>query len=389
MAELYANAIPTTLASAITAGATSLTVNSAAGFPASGNFRIKIDSEIIIVGAVAGAVFSSLTRGAESTTAAAHIIDSPVIHVITKGALDQIIVEAGGPITFPAGTRKTFGPDSSVAGLNVGSVSSDPSTLVNGDIWYNSTGNALKARINSATVSLGAGGGGATIGTGTDASKPTTPAGDLYLPNNGFQIYRPNGSSAIPWGPIFPFTAPVDGDFAWINQGGASVTTTNGGIYLAGPAGAGNNLRIRKKAAPSAPYKIEAAFLPNSYPIDNTCMGLLFRNSGAGTIAMIRLVHVATDGGFVIYISKWTNATTFSANYAGPFRWHNPGIIYFRIQDDNTNRISEVSGDGQNWITLHSVGRTDFLTADEVGFGVESFNATGPANMTLLHWKQS
>ena len=55
--------------------------------------------------------------------------------------------------------RITFNPGVAAAGINVGSVAADPSTLVNGDIWYNSVGNALKARINGATVSLGSGGG--------------------------------------------------------------------------------------------------------------------------------------------------------------------------------------------------------------------------------------
>lgn len=389
MAEVYTNAIPRTLTADITSGATSLSVSSATGFPSSGNFSIKIEDEIIRVGGVSGTTLSSLTRGAESTTAAAHTSGKVVLHVISKTAMDNIIIEAGGPILFPAGTKKTFSPDATNAGLNVGSLAGNPSSLANGDLWYNSSGNVLNARINGSTVSLGAGGSGATISTGVDASKPSSPSGDLYLPSDGVQLYRPNGSNPIPWGPIFPLTAPIDGDFSWVNQGGASVSTTNGGIYLNGPAGAGNNVRLRVKSAPPTPYNIDAAFLMNSYPIDNTCAGLLFRNSGAATVAMIRLVHVAADGGFVVYVSKWTNSTTFSANYVGPLRWPTPSLIYFRITDDGANRISYISSNGQNWIQVHSVGRTDFLTADQVGFGVESFNATGPAAMHLLHWKQS
>jgi len=54
--------------------------------------------------------------------------------------------------------KKTFGPDATNAGINVGSYAGNPSSLTNGDLWYNSTGNVLNARINGATVSLGAGG---------------------------------------------------------------------------------------------------------------------------------------------------------------------------------------------------------------------------------------
>lgn len=65
-----------------------------------------------------------------------------------------------GAITFPDGVRQTFNPNGTVAGLNVGSQAGDPSTPINGDIWYDSTANTLDARINGATINLGAGGGG-------------------------------------------------------------------------------------------------------------------------------------------------------------------------------------------------------------------------------------
>jgi hypothetical protein len=75
--------------------------------------------------------------------------------------------------------KQTMTPGATVAGLNVGSVSSDPSTPVNGDLWYNSTGNVLNARINGATVALGSGGGGVslTAGNGTLTASPSTITG--------------------------------------------------------------------------------------------------------------------------------------------------------------------------------------------------------------------
>jgi hypothetical protein len=61
-----------------------------------------------------------------------------------------------GAITFPDGVRQTFNPDAVTPGLNVGSQAGDPSTPLNGDVWYDATGNLLRARINGATVTLGA-----------------------------------------------------------------------------------------------------------------------------------------------------------------------------------------------------------------------------------------
>lgn len=65
-----------------------------------------------------------------------------------------------GAITFPDNVRQTFNPGADAAGFNVGSIAGDPGTPTNGDLWYDSTANELTARINGATVSLGAGGGG-------------------------------------------------------------------------------------------------------------------------------------------------------------------------------------------------------------------------------------
>lgn len=80
-----------------------------------------------------------------------------------------------GAISFPDGTRQTFNPDGTNAGVNVGSQAGDPSTPSNGDLWYDSTANELTARINGANVALGAGGGAAATYTKSwNISNPST-----------------------------------------------------------------------------------------------------------------------------------------------------------------------------------------------------------------------
>ena len=79
-----------------------------------------------------------------------------------------------GAVSFQDGVRQTFNPNGTTPGVNVGANAGDPSTPSNGDLWYDSTGNLLRARINSATVSLGAGGGGVTAVT---ASVPLASSG--------------------------------------------------------------------------------------------------------------------------------------------------------------------------------------------------------------------
>jgi hypothetical protein len=181
-------------------------------------------------------------------------------------------------------------------------------------------------------------------------------------------------------GPIFPFTPPVDGDFAWVNQGGASVATDGVGIYLLGPAASGINLRIRKKSAPGTPYTITAGFVLNG---PGTACGLCWRQSSDGKLILFEYFANA------LIIAKYTNETTFSANYLNNSASNLVGTcLWFRMTDNGINRICSVSMDGFHFIQVHSVGRTDFLTADEIGFWV---NATTSFNvgMTLLSWQET
>lgn len=94
MAEQFANNAATTLSGnggSISSGATSMIVANASQFPTSGNFRVIIGSEIIIVGAVSGTTFSSLTRGAEGTSAASHNDGDAVTCILTAGSIAAIV----------------------------------------------------------------------------------------------------------------------------------------------------------------------------------------------------------------------------------------------------------------------------------------------------------
>ena len=95
----------------------------------------------------------------------------------TSGATVQdsaVELADDGSFGFPDGVTQVFNPDGTNAGLNVGAEAGDPSVLVDGDIWYNSTANELRARIDGVTVTLSSrytvgitvDGGGSAISTG-------------------------------------------------------------------------------------------------------------------------------------------------------------------------------------------------------------------------------
>jgi hypothetical protein len=92
MTENFANTYQTTLSAAITStSATTLTVTSAAGAP-SVNFRIKIDTEYMLVTNVSGTTFT-VTRGIEGSAAATHSNGALVTHVLTAAGLVQGITD--------------------------------------------------------------------------------------------------------------------------------------------------------------------------------------------------------------------------------------------------------------------------------------------------------
>lgn len=218
--------------------------------------------------------------------------------------------------------------------------------------------------------------------TSAIAGPPTAVAGDLWLPTDGFVLNRYSGSAFTPWGPIFALTPPVDGDFAWVNQGTASVSTANGGIYLVGPPSATVSVRARVKSAPATPYTITAAFmLANGF---SQRVGIGFRESGAGTMSTVEVLN-----GNMLTVSNWNSATSFNGAPLPGFLCFIPTLVWLRIQDNGTDRIYSVSTDGQNFIVIYTVTRTTFLTADQVLFMVHDTSNVYVPNMTLLSWKET
>lgn len=318
-------------------------------------------------------------------------IDTTVGAGLSSG-VNEVVIE-GSILTTTAGTFfLKFAQNAAGAALGVhiqpGStmlLSGSGGSLgsgVDADFWVETANANLSAEVVVGTTG---------IHTAAYASRnAAAKAGRLFLPNNGFVVERDTGSAWAPWGPIYPLTVPVDGDFAWINQGGASVNAAGGGIYLLAPTGtAGISFRIRKKAAPATPYTITACLLPHWIANNNSYVGLCFREAATGEIsAWGPRINSTVGTGVTLSGLKYTSPTAFSASYAD-LGWGMPQPVWLRIADNGTNRICSFSADGQNWIAIHTVGRTDFLTADEVGFFADANQTTYPVGVTLLSWQQT
>ena len=113
--ELLLNSPPalSTLNGGISNSATTATLVSATGFGSAGNFRVLIDSELMLVGGVTGNVLTGLTRGIEGTSAVAHNSGATVAAVATAGSLAAYLLQLpnlqfnGGRLTVSSGTPVT------------------------------------------------------------------------------------------------------------------------------------------------------------------------------------------------------------------------------------------------------------------------------------------
>jgi hypothetical protein len=94
--EKFANSASSTLSGGIGSGDGSLVVTSAALFPATPQFRIICENEIMLVTGVAGTTFS-VDRGQEGTVATSHGDGFTVTHILTAGALTQLKTDAFSP----------------------------------------------------------------------------------------------------------------------------------------------------------------------------------------------------------------------------------------------------------------------------------------------------
>lgn len=107
----FTNNAESTLAGALTAGGTSLTVVSAAAFPTAGNFTIIVGSEIMLVTGVAGTTFT-VARAQEGTSATAHAAGTAVLHVVTADALMGGLVPRGTSFpTNPSASERFYRTD--------------------------------------------------------------------------------------------------------------------------------------------------------------------------------------------------------------------------------------------------------------------------------------
>jgi hypothetical protein len=223
---------------------------------------------------------------------------------------------------------------------------------------------------------------------GAYASLPAAgTAGRGYLATDGPLLLVDSGSAWTAFGPLWKLTPPVDASFAWVNQGSATTDTTRGSVVLANTSNNSGSygLNVRKIAAPgSTPYTVTALLMPQfSVAGTYTEAGICLRESSSGKLILFTVRNNA--GAFQLLVSKFSSATASAGDYATSANALMVGSYWWmRISDDGTNRKCQFSRDGFNWQTYHSVGRTDYLTPNEVGYFIDPIS--DPCSCSVLHF---
>lgn len=147
MREQFANNTSDTLGAAALATDTTISVTTGSKWPASGQFRVLIDSEILLVTARSTNTLT-VKRGQEGTTAAAHSLGATVTQILTQGGLDRWLLDsvagAGSASSRPpfalldASGNTLTSADFSIVNLSTSTISDQ-----NGGVLLRKVGNAL------------------------------------------------------------------------------------------------------------------------------------------------------------------------------------------------------------------------------------------------------
>lgn len=320
--EQFANNASTTLSGTINNSVTSLTVASASGFPSSGNFRIIIDSEIMLVTAVSGTTFT-ITRAQEGTTAASHTSGATITHILTSGALTQF---RGDSVTsdvianlptagFPG--RLYLPTDEPVMMLDNGS---------SWDSWLLSPLTKLTPPPSS---------GWSWVNQGSASVSQTAASLTMSGGNTGFNMYMRSY-------PTTPWKIDICAYYNYVQD--------------------------------STPHNFIASFAF----MDNTnkfCDYEVIFDTAANTWGFLGQIASV----------KYTTSLTFSSLYFDRRALPLGMIKFIRIADDGTNRSCSLSADGQNFVQIHSVANNDYVTPTKIGFGMTNGNPT-VSSIKLIHW---
>lgn len=307
--ELFTNRANTTLNGAINNSTTSVVVTDGSVFPSTGNFRIVIDSEIMLVTARSTNTLT-VTRGYESTTAASHSDGSNVALVITNGSLRQLMADYNQSGVF----------------------ASRPSAGFDGRIYT-----------------------------------PTDTPWITHSRDNGsnwINFYRSKQLTAPPTG---SWTSDNFSTITQSNERDALVFS----IGTTGPSGYSSYHRALPSAPYT--IEMGYYIMPQNKSSDNSRNDQVFTMQALlqSSLAMADFEMLIENAVMKLGHYKWNSLSSFSGTYRDrDIFGMAPPVMFLKLNDDNTNRNWSFSPDGIEWNFFYKESRTDHITADRIGIGM-------------------
>lgn len=208
--------------------------------------------------------------------------------------------------------------------------------------------------------------------------------GRQYASSDCGRIDRDNGGEweNIYLGPKAFATQPPSSGWSTTTMGSATFAASEDARKLTTPSAAGNNWRIEYRTlSPTSNYTCTAYLEGAILPANSFAHGLVLMDNSS-QIIYFGLAYVS--GSWIMGSSKYTNATTFSADYKTTALTAIGAMPnWLRIRDDGSVRYFEYSFNGVDWMLFYSVGRTDFLTPTRIGWGANNI-ASGNTIVTRL-----
>lgn len=184
------------------------------------------------------------------------------------------------------------------------------------------------------------------------------------------------------------FTTPPTTGWSALN-GSATLTSfaanTGGAMVAVAPAGATNDLHLQTRSLPAVGDFTLIACVRSYGPMGGNGWG------GIGVSDGTKATMLAVWFTGLVYLTYWSNLTTFSADRAANF-YGGSGYpagrkTWVKLVRSGSNRIWSVSLNGLDWTQVLSQTWTTDLTPDRICFGCNVNSAAGAATVELLSWE--
>lgn len=306
--------------------------------------------------------------GGSATLAANDLLAGQRVQLVYDGTNWQMLSQVGNA---SAGLQNLFSSIPVAGQTTVTAVTPTTAlTFKNGANMTITTNNVTK----EITFTSSGGGGGGSISSGTFAALPAAGSvGAVYLFTDS--CFEQGFDDGTDWNFLSDGLRLVNpSGLSWVNQGSATSDVTRGGDIMTTPSAGGTNLKMRvANIGHAAPYTVTTRFAINfglnSFPTG----GLVMRDSATGKVELFTLYG---SNSYTLHIQAFKNngpTGSFDGNYfddlysIGASRY-----IWFRVDDDATNKCFQYSFDGVSFKSAGCTASTGYITADQYGIFVQS-----------------